>query len=320
MSATNATGSGAAALPVTGVTDERMRLQRLYAFATVFVPALGTIAAIVSAFMQGVEPAEWLSLGVMYVLSGLGLEAGFHRYFSHHAFRGPRAVTYLLGALGSMAAQGPVLFWAAIHRRHHKATDRDGDPHSPWLYGNGFRRKLRGMWHAHVGWLFQTDRTQWARFTPDLLKDRDIVKINALYPHWVLLGLVVPAAGGALAMGDDGWWRGLLWGGFLRIFLLDHVTWAVNSLAHVMGRRPYARQDHSGNVALLALPSFGGSWHNNHHAFPSSARTDHRWYQIDLSGLFIEALAWLGLASQVNRPRRPSTRSSLAPQQRNDLP
>lgn len=282
--------------------DRRQRLQRAYAWATTGLPTIGFAAAVVSAVVQGVHLVEWLLFGVMYVITALGIEAGFHRYFSHRAFRGSRLVTYLLGAAGSMAGQGPVIFWAAIHRRHHAATDREGDPHSPWLHGEGLARGLRGLWHAHVGWLFAEDRTDWARFTPDLLRDRDIVKINTYYPHWLLLGLAIPAGLGALAMGVEGLWRGVLWGGFARIFLLDHVTWAVNSFGHIFGRRPYACRDRSGNIALLALPSFGGSWHNNHHAFPSSARNDHRIYQVDLSGVFIEVLARLRLVSHVNRP------------------
>ncbi len=293
-------------------TDTRQRLHRVYAALTVGVPTAGMIAAVVLGVHRGIRPFEWTSFAAMYAVTALGIEAGFHRYFSHRAFRGSPLVTYLLGALGSMAGQGPVLFWAATHRRHHASTDREGDPHSPWLCGSGLFHKLRGLYHAHMGWLFHADRSDWARLVPDLLKRRDIVRINMSYPLWLGLGLVIPAAAGGIAMGAEGVWRGALWGGLVRIFALDHVTWAVNSFGHLFGRRPYVSNDHSGNIAILALPSFGGSWHNNHHAFPSSARNDHRRYQIDLSGLFIECLARAGLASDVNRPRHPRRRTARA--------
>jgi len=296
--------------------DARQRLHRAYAAVTVGVPTAGVAVAVALAVVQGVRLAEWAIFAVMYAATALGIEAGFHRYFSHRAFRGSRFVTYLLGALGSMAGQGPVIFWAATHRSHHASTDREGDPHSPWLHGDGLASKLRGLYHAHMGWLFHADRSDWARLTPDLLKSRDIVRVNMWYPLWLVLGLVIPAAAGGVVMGIDGLWRGALWGGLVRIFALDHVTWAVNSFGHVFGRRPYVSNDHSGNIALLALPSFGGSWHNNHHAFPSSARNDHRLYQLDLSGLFIECLAGLGLASDVNRPRQPSRRVATAPKEK----
>ena len=148
------------------VADQRQRVHRAYAAATVGVPTAGIIAAIVLAFTRGVSTTEWVLFGVMYAATALGIEAGFHRYFSHRAFRGSRFVTYLLGALGSMAGQGPVIFWAATHRAHHAATDREGDPHSPWLHGSGLRRRLRGLYHAHMGWLFHADRSDWARLTP----------------------------------------------------------------------------------------------------------------------------------------------------------
>jgi stearoyl-CoA desaturase (delta-9 desaturase) len=303
-----ATASAPSELVVDPAIDRQQLIQRRYALATVGIPTLGFVAAVIDGCVSGVSAAELVIFLVMYSATAVGIEAGFHRYFSHHAFRGSRAVTYLLGTLGSMAGQGPVLFWAAIHRRHHAAADRPGDPHSPRLHGGRIGERLRGLWHAHLGWLFRVDRTDWARIVPDLLRDRDIVEVNARYPQLLTLGLAIPAAIGYLALGPSGLWRGFLWGGLVRIFLLDHVTWAVNSFGHLWGRHPYVSKDHSGNIAILAVPSFGGSWHNNHHAFPSSARNDHRLYQVDFSGLFIEGLGKLGMAWDINRPARLSRR------------
>jgi stearoyl-CoA desaturase (delta-9 desaturase) len=288
-------------------SSRQHRLQRRFALATVGLPTLGFAVAVVVALTQGISKLDWVLFALTYSATGLGIEAGFHRYFSHRAFRGGRFVTYLMGVLGSMAGQGPVLFWAALHRRHHGSTDRDGDPHSPWLHGDGFMGRLRGVYHAHVGWLFRAAPEDWVRFIPDLLRDRDIVRINGLYPLWLLVGLALPALAAGLIAGPAFAWHGLLWGGLVRIFVLDHMTWAVNSLGHIFGRRPYRAKDQSGNIALLALPTFGGSWHNNHHAFPASARNDHRFYQVDLSGLFIQTLHRIGLVTEVNRPALRAT-------------
>lgn len=280
------------------------RRERRVAYAMVVVPAMGTVVALMLAWRYGIGALELGLLAGMYLATGLGVEVGMHRFFSHHAFKAGPGITALLGVLGSMAAQGPVLFWTATHRQHHAFTDQEDDPHSPQRHGNGLAGRLRGLWHAHIGWLFAMRRGNWITFVPDLLRDRLVVKLSQWYFAWVGLGLALPAAMG-LAVG--GTWRsalsGLLWGGLVRIFLVDQATWAVNSLAHSGGPRPHATRDRSRNIAWLALLTMGGGWHNNHHAFPALARTGHKPWQIDLGGAAIELLALLGLAWDVRRHR-----------------
>jgi stearoyl-CoA desaturase (delta-9 desaturase) len=273
-------------------------LQQRLALAVVLLPTVGIVAAGVLARQNGVATSTLVVAGVMTAITLLGIEAGFHRLFSHHAFAGTTAVRVGFAIAGSMAAQGPVVFWAAIHRRHHAFSDREGDPHSPHLHGPGLKGLLKGLWHAHMGWLFVPETTiEWSRYTPDLLKDRPIFDVNRRYPLWVLLGLAVPALLGGLLSGTAyGALEGLLWGGLSRIFVVNHCTWSVNSLCHLLGSRPHASRDRSTNNGLLSLLSVGGSWHNNHHAFPAAARNNFRWWQIDLSGEFIGLLALLGLA------------------------
>lgn len=285
-------------------TGSRNLTQPIYAAVTVGLSTLGAAFALWQVIDGTVTGFDLALLMLFYWPTAIGVEAGMHRYFSHRAFRGSAFVTQLLGALGSMAAQGPVLFWVATHRKHHGATDKEGDPHSPWLHGQGFGGRMRGLWHAHIGWLFGTGSLDWARYVPDLLRRRDVFLAHRLYLFWLAFGLGVPALLGGMHTGSwQGAFHGLIWGGLARIFLLDHVTWTINSLGHTVGARPHVSKDRSGNLALLALPSCGGSWHNNHHAYPSSARNDHRFWQIDLSGLFIEGLALAGFVDQVNRPR-----------------
>lgn len=280
----------------------RLRLQRFFGVLTVGIPATGFVVALFLALTRGIG---WLELSLfagMYFATAFGVEGGMHRFFSHRSFQAGRWTTIAIGVLGSMAGQGPILFWAAIHRAHHAFADREGDPHSPRPHGSGLINRLRGVWHAHVGWLFTLDQTDWTRYIPDLLRNRDIVRLNFYYPLLLIAGLALPTAIGGLVTGTwTGAGLGFLWGGLVRMFALDHVTWAVNSLGHLFGRRPYAVKDTSGNVAWLAIPSIGGSWHNNHHAFPASARNDHRPWQIDIAGNIIELLALLGLAWKVHR-------------------
>jgi len=282
------------------VAADTDRLARRLACLTVCVPAAGFAAAIAYSIRYGFTWADGLLLGVMYLVTGLGVEGGLHRFFSHCAFGAGAVLTTLWAVAGSMAGQGPIIFWVATHRIHHAFTDTDRDPHSPRPIGDGPMAALRGLWHGHVGWLFTVRRANWSRHVPDLLSNRTLMKVNQLYYAWVLLGLALPTLAGGLLTGSiSGAVRGLLWGGLARIFLLDQVTWGVNSIGHTLGSRPYPTRDNSRNVAVMAAISVGGSWHNNHHARPSLAINRHALWQVDITGMFIRLLDLLGLVRNV---------------------
>jgi stearoyl-CoA desaturase (Delta-9 desaturase) len=289
-----------------GVTVPQTRARRLQiglAWVMVMTPVLGVVAAILFTWGRGVGPSDLFLLAVMYLFGVLGIEVGFHRYFSHKAFQAQAGVCAALAILGSMAAQGPILFWAATHRRHHAHSDEPGDPHTPHIGGRGWLGLLRGLWHAHIGWLFLADTTDVGKYAPDLLRDRLILKLNNFYPLWLLLGLTVPAlAGGLLTWSWTGCLTGFLWGGLVRTFLVHHATWSVNSLCHVFGDRPFDTHDQSTNNPWLVPSSLGGSWHNNHHAFPTAARNSLRWWQLDPSGWFVSLLEASGLVWNAKVP------------------
>lgn len=248
----------------------------------------------------------WTELGLllgMYLMTAVGITVGFHRLFTHRSFQTNRVVQFALAALGSMAVQGPLLTWVAIHRRHHQHSDAKGDPHSPHNHGGGLLGVARGLWHAHLGWLFLPDPPDLPRYVKDLRKDLPLRVASALFPAWVALGLVLPAVlGGLLTWSWSGCLLGLLWGGLARIFLVHHVTWSVNSVCHLWGRRPYRSGDESRDNLVVGVLALGEGWHNTHHAFPTSARHGLRWWQPDVSYWLIRALAALRLAWDVRLP------------------
>jgi stearoyl-CoA desaturase (delta-9 desaturase) len=270
------------------------------------VPFLGLVAAV--AFFWG-RAFSWVELGLllgMYGLTGLGITVGFHRLFTHRAFETNRVVQFLLAVLGSMAVQGPLLKWAALHRRHHQHSDQQEDPHSPHHQGGGLLGLLRGAWHAHLGWVFRPDPPNLSRYVKDLRGSALLRGVSALFPVWVVVGLLVPAVLGGLLTGTwTGALFGLVWGGLARIFLIHHVTWSVNSVCHLWGKQPFRSGDYSRNNVVFGVLALGEGWHNNHHAFPTSARHGLRWWQIDLSYWVIRALALLGLAWNVRLPATP---------------
>jgi stearoyl-CoA desaturase (delta-9 desaturase) len=295
--ATHSTARLAAAAPAYG------RLQYRLAWVTVMTPLVGVILAIVLAWGRGIGPVELWMLGIGYVLGVVGVEVGLHRHFSHRAFQAHPAVRAGLAILGSMAAQGPVLFWVATHRRHHSFSDRVGDPHSPHGHGEGLAELLKGLWHAHVGWLFQGDSTDLGLYARDLLGDRLVFRISQFYFVWLLAGLAVPAAiGGLITRTWTGCALGFVWGGLVRTFLVHHATWSVNSLCHVFGDRPFRTSDRSTNNGWLALSSLGGSWHNNHHGFQWTATNSFEWWQVDACGWVIRGLEVARLAWDVKVP------------------
>lgn len=241
---------------------------------------------------------------VMYLLTGLGVTVGLHRLLTHRAFKTTKLIRGALAIMGSAAIEGPVISWVADHRRHHAFSDRPGDPHSPHVdHGQGWQGALRGLVHAHVGWLFiHTDRGRRTRYAPDLLADPVISWVDRTFIVWAVGGLVASFALGWLFGGRprDGL-TGLLWGGAVRMLVLHHVTYSINSLCHFFGRRRFHTGDESRNLAWLAPLSFGEAWHNNHHAFPTSAKHGLGRWELDPSALLIHTLERIGLAWDVVR-------------------
>ena len=276
---------------------------KFHAFAIALIPFLGTIFAVTIALVSGINSVDIWLLVVMYVLNVIGIEVGFHRYFSHNAFQTKTSVRAGLAILGSMAAQGPVNYWVSNHRRHHQYSDSSGDLHSPHIREDQPLNRWQGLWHAHIGWIFQHELTNTIVYAKDLLRDPLIYKINRLYLWWIVLGLTIPAVlGGLFTLSWTGMFSGLLWGGIVRLFLVQQGTFIVNSVCHVWGSRPFLTSDRSTNNIWLALPSLGGSWHNNHHTFPYSATNRLDWWQVDISGWLIQALGKLGLAWNIRVP------------------
>ena len=279
---------------------ERDVLASRLAYLTVGIPTAGAIAAAGYAVCSGLWLSEVVLFAAMYLITGLGVEGGLHRYFTHRSFEASEPVKVFLGVAGSMAAQGPIVFWVANHRLHHAFADTDRDPHSPQPQGPGMWGRAKGLWHGHIGWLFTVKKIDWSRHTRDWLQDRGVMKINQQYFTLVLLGIVGPGVIGGLATQSlHGFVGGILWGGFARIFALDHATWVVNSLGHTIGNREFHGRDESRNIGVLAPPTMGGSWHNNHHARPSLALTRRRWWQLDLVGDCIRLLDHVGLVRNV---------------------
>jgi stearoyl-CoA desaturase (delta-9 desaturase) len=274
------------------------------------------VALIVAGWLAWGGALKWQDLVVLaitYTLTGLGITVGFHRLFTHRSFKTTRGVRAVLAVLGSMAVEGPVIEWVSTHRKHHAFSDLPGDPHSPHVeHATGWRGALRGLGHAHVGWMFRgKDMANPARYAKDLLADRDLRFISRMFPLWVGVGLAVPFGLGVALTGSlVGGLTGLLWGGVVRIFLLHHATFSINSLCHVFGRRPFATGDESRNLAWLAPLAFGEAWHNNHHAFPTSARHGLRPWQVDPGAWLIGALERCRLAWNVVRisPARQQTK------------
>jgi stearoyl-CoA desaturase (delta-9 desaturase) len=256
---------------------------------------------------------RWSDLAVFaitYAITALGVTVGFHRHFTHRSFKTKVPVRAALAIFGSAAIEGPIISWVADHRKHHAFSDREGDPHSP----HGHDGVLRGLFHAHVGWLFiHTQRANWERYAPDLLADPVIRFIDRTFLVWVLAGLAVPFGLGWLIGGSvDTALTGLLWGGAVRMLVLHHVTYSINSLCHFFGRRRFAVDDESRNLAWLSLFSLGESWHHNHHAFPTSAHHGLRWWEIDVSSLVIRGLRRTGLAWDVVEVSAERQRGKLA--------
>jgi stearoyl-CoA desaturase (delta-9 desaturase) len=302
--------------------DTQSRKEQIVLGALIIVPFLAVAAAIPVAWGGWLGWTDVLVTVVMYWLTGHGITVGFHRLFTHKSYKPNRAVKVAVAIAGSMAIQGPVVRWVADHRKHHKFSDRDGDPHSPWRYGTSVRALTKGFLHAHMMWLFDPEQTPQRKYAPDLMKDPDIVRISRQFPFWVVVSLVAPAvAGGLLTWSWQGAATAFFWGSLVRVSLLHHVTWSINSICHTLGERPFVSRDKSANVWWLAIPSMGESWHNLHHADPTCARHGVLRGQVDTSARVIWAMEKLGWVHDVRWPVKERIDAKLVRNQtQSDVP
>ena len=290
---------------------EMTKIEKGANLGAVVVPFVATIVAIVLLWNSFVSPADLIIAAVMYLLTAIGITVGYHRLLTHRSFQTSKALEYTFAILGTMAVQGPVISWVADHRKHHAHTDEEGDPHSPHVgHGEG----LRGLWHAHTGWLMENQgRADWKRYAKDLYEDRGMRFLSRHFVALIYLSLLIPALAGFLVTGTLlGALTGFLWGGLVRIFFVHHITWSVNSVCHFLGTRRFDTDDRSTNVFWLSIPSLGESWHHNHHAFPRSAVHGLKRWEPDPSALIIGGLEKVGLARNVIRisPERQAERST----------
>jgi len=278
--------------------------QKSIMLALTIIPFVGFLAAVVLLWNLAVNWTDLILLGILYVLCGLGITVGFHRMLTHQAFEAVPPLKFLLLMFGSMAIQGSAITWAVDHRQHHAHSDKEGDPHSPHHgFAGGIGGQLRGLLHAHMGWMFVHPPAESRdRLGRDLVDDPMISFFDRTFLFWSVMSFLVPfGLGYALTGSWGGAFTGLLWGGLVRLFLNHHITWSVNSICHFFGRRPFAAYDQSTNNWLLAIPSLGEAWHHNHHVFPTSAFHGLSWRQVDISGWLIAGWEKLGLVRNVRR-------------------
>ena len=278
-------------------------LEQSLVIAFMIIPVVALVVAVALTWGWGLSLLDVVIATIAYFGTGLGVTVGFHRHFTHKSFKATRPLKVALAVTGSLAFQGSIVSWVADHRRHHAFSDKEGDPHSPWLFGTGPLAIARGFWHAHMGWLFDRDKTNARRFAPDLLADRDVAAVDRQFVLLTAVSLGVPALLGGLLSWS--WWGALtafLWGGLVRVGLLHHVTWSINSICHMAGRRPFGTRDRSANVWWLAVLSFGESWHNLHHADPTCARHGVKRGQIDMSARLIWLFEKFGWVHSVRWP------------------
>ncbi len=310
----------ATAVAPTAEDPQPVANESLDRFVTGTITVLPFVALGVVCWQTWQELLNWSDIAVfaiVYFITALGVTVGFHRHLTHRSFTTSRPVRGALAIAGSMAIEGPVISWVSDHRKHHAFADQEGDPHSPHVgHGDGLKGALKGLWHAHWGWLFEhTRRGSHERYAKDLLEDPVIRFVDRTFVVWVLAGLALPFGLGWLIGGSiDAALTGLLWGGAVRMFVLHHVTYSINSLCHFFGRRRFDTDDESRNLAWLAPFSLGESWHHNHHAFPTSAHHGLRWWEIDISSLVIRGMGRAGLVWDVVEvsPERQQRRAADA--------
>ena len=273
--------------------------------AFIAVPFAAILLAIPVAWGGWLGWSDVLLSFLFYAVAGHGITVGFHRYLTHGSFKAKRPLRVALAVAGSLAIEGPAIRWVADHRKHHKFSDREGDPHSPWRYGESVPALIKGLWHAHMGWLFDVEQTSQRQYAPDLLRDDDIVRVSRAFPLLALASLVLPPVlGGLLTWSWHGALTAFFWAGLVRVGLLHHVTWSINSICHAMGERPFESRDRSGNVWWLAVLSMGESWHNLHHADPTCARTGVLRGQVDSGARVIQLFEAFRWAYDVRWPRQ----------------
>src|SRR5579872_454452 len=280
------------------------RLQRRHFILFDVLPFFGTVAALAFLFVRPMTAVDAALFFLMWSLTGFALTVGFHRLFTHGAFKTSTSMRVLFTVFGCLAARGPMISWTAMHRRHHERADRPGDMHSPNMHGDTPRGRLRGWWHAHVTWMIKHDYPNVVHYVPDLLADRPVVKADRMYRLWIVLGLTIPAVlGGAITQSWIGVWTGFLWGGVVRLFVVEQSISALNSFLHLFGTRPFKMPDNrSHNNILLGLLTWGEGWHNNHHAFPYSATFGLKWHELDPGYWVVRLLEICGLIWEVKRP------------------
>src|SRR5690606_13590312 len=300
--------------PLTEGRHSTGTLLTLWAF--VFIPFAALLAAVPVAWGGWLSWTDVAIAVAFYLVSGLGVTVGFHRYLTHGSFKARRPLRAVLAVAGSLAIQGNVIQWVADHRRHHAFSDVEGDPHSPWRYGESVRGLIKGLFHAHMGWLLQREISNRSRFAPDLLNDPVIRRVDALFPLWVSVSVLVPPViGGLVTWSWTGAATAFFWASLVRISFLHHVTWSINSVGRVFGERPFvAREgDRAANFWPLAIVSFGESWHNLHHAGPTCARHGALKGQVDITARVIWVLEKLGWVSDVRWPRPERLAAKRAP-------
>ncbi|MEO6714828.1 MAG: acyl-CoA desaturase [Mycobacteriales bacterium] len=281
------------------------RKEQVALFFFVVVPFVAVFAAVPVLWGRGIGWVDVAIFFLMYIVAGLGITVGFHRYFTHGSFKAKRPLRIALAVMGSLAIEGPVIRWVSDHRRHHAFSDVEGDPHSPHRFGPGVWNLTKGLFYAHLGWLFAESESPQEKYSPDLLADSDIKRIDGMFPAFVAITLAIPLVIGGLVTWS---WQGALtaffWGGLVRVGLLHHITWSINSVCHVFGETPFKTRDRSRNFWPLALMSFGESWHNLHHADPTCARHGVDAHQWDSSARVIRWFEQVGWAYDVRWPNR----------------
>ncbi|MFC3865202.1 acyl-CoA desaturase [Alcaligenes aquatilis] len=279
------------------------RQKQLTAFSIMSIPLIGFLICLWWIYEGRVTTLDYILFTVFYVIQMLGITVGFHRYLAHKTFSTSKVFEGILLICGSMAGQGPIMFWVTTHRRHHTFSDKPGDPHSPNLIGNHLWGRIKGLWYAHMPWMMAKDVSVWTVFAPDILSSRRLFFYHRTYFWWLMLGLILPAAiGGFIGGSIEAAIGGFLFGGLGRMFLANQAAWCVGSLSHMIGSRPFRTNDSSANNWTVAIFTFGEGLQNNHHAFPGSYRHGMKWWEPDLSGWFLKLLSLVGVVWGLKHP------------------